>query len=550
MSEISGAGAVPHVNSAWISTLADRAALPQTARAVPAAPAVAQTSASLLVAMQQSAERLALERDAAAHRTTRDTAVSQKPELGEPPAYHASTSVRGQANPGARLLQSMLELQALVNSSSIETIRSRLSALTARHEALKAQCERAGEQFGAALSTAEETARLAAQAQAVALASGNGPDLVAFDAAVARALEAERALLGAQASMSEVSVFQVPVLDVSKLQTNASRLTELMVVLQELLSKANTEAFRAQSEFLRETANARREAALREAVEVERQLRKQERLNRIFGWLGRVFGWVLAAISVVAAVFTGGASLIVAGVMLGLMATDQVVSATTGVSPLGEAVQAVISPLVEALAGAFEQMLLAFGVDTSTAKMIAQILASIVAVVTVIAATVVGVKVAGRLLGPLVSKLAGGFASGAPRAMPAALTRAAQQSSAALGRLGTHIRTRAFGDPANASVQGMRIAQAANIGYFGVGALTAGGQAAVGALQMKSSEASADFVLLDHSARVLQQMLDELLAVYAEGLRTLRGMMILSAEAFENEAETGRFIMRGIHGTV
>jgi invasin B len=552
-----GVGAAAHASSVWTPAFARQGSAPGIEQQ---AETVTRMPTTLLGAMQQGAERVAIEWEATLARLAQGTdplqdparlSSSTSPTLAEPPGYRESASAREAGNPGARLLQSMLELEALVNASSLDTIRSRLAALTARHEALKAQCELAGKEFSAALTTAEEASRQALQAQAAAIASGGKPDVAAFDAAVDRALETERALQSALDEMNEAVAFQVPELDVSKLQTNASRLTELLASLQELLSKSNTDAFRARSEFLSEMAQVRREAALREAVEVERQLRKQERLNRLFGWLGRAFGWVLTALSFAAALFTGGASLVVAGVMLGLMVTDQIVSATTGVSPMAEAFQAVLSPLVQALAEVFEKMMLGLGVDAATAKLVATVLASIAAIVVVIAVTVVGVKIAGRLIGPLVSKLASGLtsglASGTARIVPTAITRAAQQGSAALGKLGTQIRARVPGGSAHAHVHGVRIVQAANAGQFGVAAMTAGGQIAVASLQLKASKAAANFVVLDHSARVLQQMIDELLGTYAEGLQTLRAMMTMSAEALENEAQTGRFIMRGMH---
>jgi invasin B len=297
-------------------------------------------------------------------------------------------------------------------------------------------------------------------------------------------------------------------------------------------------------------ARVRREAAMKEAVEVERQLRKQERLNRLFGWLGRAFGWVLMALSFAAALFTGGASLVVAGVMLGLMATDQIVSAATGVSLMGEAFQAMLNPLVAALADVFEKMMLGLGVDAATARLIAMVLASIVAIVVVIAATVVGAKVASRLLGPLLSKLASGLVSGTARILPSALTRVAQQGGATLGKVGAQIRARLPGNSAGAQAQGVRIAQFANAGSFAVGAMSAGGQVAVASLQMKASDAAAELVLLEHSLRVLEQMIDELLGAYAEGLHTLRAMMTTAVEALENEAQVGRFILHGMHRAI
>jgi invasin B len=297
-------------------------------------------------------------------------------------------------------------------------------------------------------------------------------------------------------------------------------------------------------------AKVRREAALKEAVEVERQLRKQERLNRVFGWLGRVFGWVLTALSFAAALFTGGASLVVAGVMLGLMAADQIASAATGVSFVGEAFQSMLKPLVEALAGVFEKMMIGLGVDAATAKLVATVLASVVAIVVVVAATVVGAKIASRLLGPLLSKLAGTIASGTSRMLPSAMTRAAQQGAAALGKVAAQIRTRLPGNAANAQAYGTRIAQVANVGYFVTGATTAGGQVAVASLQLKASKAAAELALLEHSIRVLEKMIDELLSTYAEGLSSLRTMMATAAEALENEAQTGRFILHGMHRAI
>jgi invasin B len=571
MSDTAAISSTARASTAWIPAFAQASASQGEARAGAGTATHASTAASafasipatpevLLDAMQQGAQRLAAQWSAAegvapATAFPADPAGSTRPVLAEPPGYRDRVSAREAGDPGARLLQAMLELKALVNESSLDTIRSRLAALTARHQALRAQSDLAGEAFNTALTAAEEASRQAlqahaqmqAQAQAGGLAGAGRPELAAFEAAVDRALAAERALQAAEQAMKETVAFRLPTLEVSRLQTNASRLTEIMLTLQDLLSKANTEGFRARSEFLGEMARVRREAAMKEAVEVERQLRKQEQLSRVFGWLGRAFGWLLTALSFAAALFTGGASLIVAGVMLGLMVTDQIVSATTGVSPVGEAFQSVLSPIVEKLAEALESMMIGLGVDKETAKMIGMVLAAIVAIVVVIAVTVVGVKVAGRLLGPLLSKLAGGFASAAGRAVPSAVVRAAQQGGAALGKIGAQIRTRVAGDPVNAQMQGARLAQLANAGQFGVGAMTAGGQVAVAQLQLKASKAAAEFVILDHSLQVIQEMIDELLVTYAEGLRTLRGLMSMSASTFEEEAQVGRFILSGIH---
>ena len=67
---------------------------------------------------------------------------------------------------------------------------------------------------------------------------------------------------------------------------------------------------------------------------------------------------------------------------------------------------------------------------------------------------------------------------------------------------------------------------------------------------MRASESAANFVRLEHSTQVLQEMIDELLSVYSEGLQTLRSMMATSAAALEDEVQTGRFIMQKVHRSI
>ncbi|MEJ0004489.1 MAG: type III secretion system translocon subunit SctE [Pararobbsia sp.] len=490
--------------------------------------------------------------------------------LREPPGYAArderveagaeqagaTKTANGHEPANARVLRSLLQLQALIGETSIEDIERRLEAYRAQQQALRTQSLAASENFRAAALEAEQATVHAAETQAAVAAlepgvtqAGEQATLEQAAIAVAAAAAAERALNEAESAMTAVYAFSTPEVDftASNRQTNASRLTEITAQLQALIGKSSTDALQAQSEFLAEMARVRREAALREAAEVERQLQKQARLNKIFGWLGRALGWLLTAVSFAAAIFTGGASLAIAGVMLGLAVTDQVVQATTGVSPLGETFKAVLKPIVEGIASVLAQALEAFGVDAETAKIVARILATILAVVVVIAATVLGAKVASRLLGPLISKLAERIGASLARSMPEALRHAARQASATLGSLGQRIGTRVFGDTANVQAKGVRLAQAANVAHVGVGAMSAGGQAAVGASQLSASDSAADFVRLDHSARVLRQMLDHLLEVYTENLEALRTLITTATETMSGEVETGRFIMQGMH---
>ena len=58
---------------------------------------------------------------------------------------------------------------------------------------------------------------------------------------------------------------------------------------------------------------------------------------------------------------------------------------------------------------------------------------------------------------------------------------------------------------------------------------------------------AANYVRLDHPAHVLQQVLERLLKVYNENLAALRAMISTAGEALHDKAETGRFIMYGMH---
>lgn len=76
-------------------------------------------------------------------------------------------------------------------------------------------------------------------------------------------------------------------------------------------------------------------------------MRKAEAASKAAGCVGKILGAVLTVVSVVGAAFTGGASLALAAVGVGLMAADMVVKELTGVSFMEKAMK----PLMDNILG-------------------------------------------------------------------------------------------------------------------------------------------------------------------------------------------------------
>lgn len=197
-----------------------------------------------------------------------------------------------------------------------------------------------------------------------------------------------------------------------KQMSAAATMIELVMGSAKVLGEIAENKAEAEMETWRTMQAARQEFLDKAAEEYSQQVRKAEASSKAMGCIGKVLGGLLMVASIAGAVFTGGASLVLAGVGLALTIGDQVGKAITGVSFMEKATQPlmdrVLAPLIQAIGKSIADVLQTMGVDAQSAETAGMILGAIVgavATVAVVVAAVVLFKSAGARLGAQLSNM-------------------------------------------------------------------------------------------------------------------------------------------------
>lgn len=178
-----------------------------------------------------------------------------------------------------------------------------------------------------------------------------------------------------------------------KARTNAAVLSELLAVLQEIIGKANDAKLEADTQLVQEVLRLREAENLRRSQEYQEELAKAEAAQKKMGCIGKIIGWVVTVVAVVAAPFTGGASMVLAGVGLALA-----IGSELGFDLMGkimEPIMKLVMELVKAVGNVIGDVLTSLGVDPAIADKIKDVLGVIAVAAMIIAAVVLTKKVAG-----------------------------------------------------------------------------------------------------------------------------------------------------------
>lgn len=183
----------------------------------------------------------------------------------------------------------------------------------------------------------------------------------------------------------------------------------LMALIAQMINKSANDELESGAELKKKLSEAAMADAKQKSKEYDEQVQKAEEMQKTMGCIGKLLGWVITAVSFVAAVFTGGASLVFAGVGLALTVGDEIGQALTGHSFMAEAMQplmdGVIKPLMDVMGKIFTEILKAYGVDQKTAELVGQIFGAIAASLALIAAVVVVGKVASKVFDSVLQKV-------------------------------------------------------------------------------------------------------------------------------------------------
>lgn len=187
-------------------------------------------------------------------------------------------------------------------------------------------------------------------------------------------------------------------------------MTLLLAQLQQDISKISDDSLKANLDVFRAQRKAQDKVLAKKNEEIEERLQRQREIAQTAATISNVVGWAVVGLSVLGAVFTGGATLVLAGAALAYMAADKITEKVTGESitsrVMTPVMKTIIEPLMNKMADAISGLMVRLGCDSDTAKMVGMIASAVVIAVAVVVAAVA--------LGAAGAKLVGAVADSVP----------------------------------------------------------------------------------------------------------------------------------------
>jgi len=398
---------------------------------------------------------------------------------------------------------------------------------------------------------ARDMAQLKVTGATQGLAKAEAASLAAIDRVAQATRNVEALAVQAEEKMGQPDP---AVIDGMKRQLNAAATQiELMMKLAELMGSSAETKLENELELSRTMQAARQQYLEKESEKYLEQVRKAEASSKAMGCIGKILGAVLTVASIVGAAFTGGASLVLAGVGIALMGADMIGKAITGVSFMEKATQPlmdkVLGPMIQAIGKSIGDVLKKMGVDAQTAEMAGNILGAIVGAVAMVAMMVVvvavgkgaGARVASSSLGKMLGKMASKMA-------PDMLKQAARSLSKGVSSGLTKMRTQ-VGLKSDAQSTAMYSSRAG----AGVAGIEAGGVVAESAMGVKSGmhqkEAAthlAEAQMTMSISEALKAWINELVQAFGEKIKSADQVRKNSLTIQDNTQSTALNMARNI----
>ena len=577
---------------------------PQALQAAIAAEGFGKAPAAMVGEIQAAAVGL-FSAVAAANLTSRGTAngaaasSAHAPELREPDAARADAALapaQGQAQrltPEAKLTLLLAQLAELLQETSVESTNARLELLKAQRMHQQASFERlsqslnqaegelgqkldqaqsAGEEAQRALQAANQAAERVRQLQAqLAATSPSDPNHAALNdqlrqasgqadqlrAAAQTALGvSDAANAGMDAALNEVNrldaeierLVQIapPGLSPPRVMTNTAKLSELMAVLNHVISENSRLKLEADTKLTKELLKSQEAENTRRAEEFEAEQAKAAQMEKTMGCIGKVIGWLITVVAIIAAPFSGGASLALAAIGLALAIVEE----ATGFSVLGKAfepiMQHVLMPLINAIGKALTQMLEKMGVDPAVARKVGSILGAVIGavimVVAIVLVVVVGRAAASQLLTKLVPMINKMLAKVLPQVLKdvsAAMGKASIKLTGALAKaLGSTI------DDIGARM-GMLLV-ASQVTQFASSVATGAGNVVAADIRVEAESILAELTNGLENSKLVREALDDSQQEFLKANEVAQSFLEKMSDVIEQAQRSGSFVVNNI----
>lgn len=361
---------------------------------------------------------------------------------------------------------------------------------------------------------------------------------------------------------SDIAEVRLDKSDVQKDVSNIARLMTLMMKLGELILTSGERRNETQRSLLKMQEDMRIKRLAIDAKKADDELAKAESLNKAMGCVGKILGATLMAVAVVGAVFTGGTSLVLAGIGLALLLADETYRAVTGNSFMDKLIQpivVVLQPIMQFVIEKLVNVLKGFGVSEQAARMASMITVSIAIAVAVVLVMVTGAgsaltSAASNVLSKLATVMSKVLEKTIGKLLPEIVKKSAmkatQQVSSSTTKMFDAVSQRLglSTDPASQQIYaqqlwrvgaGLNVARTATEGGLDISMQLANIEVAKAVASMKFSMTELEFI---------NEMFSKLIDKMQGSLMTANRLLSLASEAITQYGEAGVVAARSIRG--
>ncbi len=424
--------------------------------------------------------------------------------------------------------------------------------LLAAEQAIKeaeAEVKRLEKALAEALPEDHEALRAQLEAAKVKAADAS----VRLDDGITALVQASKALNQALADLEDFKsqadkldpIGSVSVRGDEKARTNAAALSELLAVLQEIIGKANDAKLEADTRLVQEVLRLREAENLRRSQEYQDELAKAEAAQKKMGCIGKIIGWVVTVVAVVAAPFTGGASMVLAGIGLALAIGEEL-----GLNIMGkimEPIMKLVMELVKAVGNVLGDALAFLGVPSDIVDKIKDVLGVIVVAALIIAAVVLTKRVAGTVaVQQLAKAVTRAVTEAISKALPQMIKMLAQSAKSAIDDVAKAIaKTASKVTSSNADTLATRAGYAtkashtlqfANQTSQGVGAIV------IADMQINAAELLAKLEVGLADSQIFRDLIQKILEYFMQTNNLVADLFKQMANVQESEYETAQFV--------
>lgn len=338
-------------------------------------------------------------------------------------------------------------------------------------------------------------------------------------------------------------------------EKHEDKLTYVMALIAKLIDENSRDELESAAKVREKLSEAAARDATKKAKEFAAQERKAEHLQKTMGCIGKIIGAVITVVGVAAAAFTGGASLALAGVGLGLAVGDEICRAATGHSFIQDTLQMVMKPLLNEMSKIFSHLLALLGVNGSAQELIANILGAVAASVIFIAGMAVAGSAVGKLGGAILQKVGSKLAEQLAEAeVVAASERSVIQSACSTMN---NVVKKVWGGIGRASgMDEEKLAQISTYSQMGMVAsgtvnsgIQTGGDILVSNMRLNAAKINAKMQMDASVQNVLRTMMDNAIEAFRKQNLAVNSIIENMSSMAENLYQTDRYIVESMNST-